>query len=192
MDWVFLNMSNNAASKSLPPCRSLQDYLVQLISRLREADTDAYRALRRLVGDRCACIVVDREAILIQFRAGEFLATGRNADFTSDDPVARGVTTRQTVLALMNGYQDLSEAIHLGALDMIGLAEDIVIMGQAIEILMDASARTAALQDLGNDYRRDPCLPPFNGVQTYLRQRRPRERTAAREYKLLKRLDLLK
>jgi hypothetical protein len=70
-----------------------------------------------------------------------------------------GSTTRATVLAMLDGYLEVSAAVLDGELELIGALDDVARIGQAIEILLDGAVRAPALQALARDFRDDPCRP---------------------------------
>lgn len=67
--------------------------------------------------------------------------------------------SRRGVLRLLDGYLEVSDALLQGELEVVGSIEDVSRMMLAIEILLDAAARTPELQDLATAFRRDPCRP---------------------------------
>jgi hypothetical protein len=102
--------------------------------------------------------------------------------------------TRVSALDLLDGYTEVTTAILDGALEVAGRVEDIARIGQAIEILLDGAVRAPALQDLGRDFRDDPCRPQRPARSSGSVERRaPFYPDAPRpeELALLARLDLL-
>jgi hypothetical protein len=172
------------------PRRSLREYVHELIARLGHADRGAVTRLHSVVGERRARIVVDSEAVQARFLGGELRVTDAGLD--DDDGV--GVTDRDTVLDLMDGYVEVSEAITTGRLQMIGSVENVERMSIAIEILLDGATRTPSLQELARDYRADHQQQDRS--QAALSPRRPapdeaRNEAAFATRELLRKLDLL-
>jgi hypothetical protein len=165
-----------------PPCRTLAEYVGELIRRVGAADPAALARMRTVVDGRRARIVLDDEAVDVAF-AGERLRVEPAGAGAVD---GTGVTDRATTLELLDGYLEVTDAILDGRLDVTGGVDDVERMFGAIEILLDVAARTPALQDLAADYRADPCRA----------QRRsppppPPARSGESERALLDRLGLL-
>jgi hypothetical protein len=163
-----------------PPPRSLSDYVAEVIRRLRATDPNALARLRRVVGGRRAQIALDFEAIDVGWNS-----RGLHITPAGDGPVAgTGKTDRQTVLELLAGQLELHDAILDGRLHLTGEIYDIERMVLAVEILIDAAARSPALQGLAEDFCADPDRPPRQPTA----KRDPSSRS---EHRLLGRLDLL-
>jgi len=64
-----------------------------------------------------------------------------------------GATDSATVLALLDGVLEISDAILDGYLRVTGAAQDITRFFLAVEILLDASPRVPALQKLADRFR---------------------------------------
>jgi hypothetical protein len=139
-----------------PPCRTLAEYVGELIRRLGVADPAALERMRVVVDGRRARIRLDDEAVDVTFADGELLV----AEAGSAAPDGDGVTDRATTLELLDGYLEVTDAILDGRLDVSGTVDDVERMFLAVEILLDAAARAPALQDLAADYRADPCREP--------------------------------
>ena len=171
-----------------PPCRSLGEYVHELITRLEAADAGAAARLRETVGARRARIRLDDESIHVRVRGAELeIREARRGKVDGE-----GATDRQTVLDLLDGWIEVKDAILDGRLEINASAEDVHRIFVAIEIVIDGSARAPALQALARDFRLDPC-----------RQSRARPRPATRrtpwfppraepdEVEMLTRLDLV-
>lgn len=173
---------------SEPPCRSLGEYIHELIARLTVADPVVAVRLRETVGDRRARIQLDDETVDVRFRADELDV--RTAGRGKVD--GQGATDRQTVLDLLDGWIEVKDAILDGRLDVHASPEDVHRIFVAIEILIDASARAPALQELANDFRADPCRDA-RGRPRPATRRTPwfPPRTTPEEAQILVRLDLL-
>jgi hypothetical protein len=139
-----------------PPCRTLEEYVGELIRRLGAADAPALERMRAVVDGRRARIVLDDEAVDVAF-AGDDLHV---APAGSAIVEGVGVTDRATTLELLDGYLEVTDAILDGRLDVTGTVDDVERMFLAIEILLDVAARAPALQELAADYRADPCREP--------------------------------
>jgi hypothetical protein len=107
------------------------------------------------VGSRRARIRLGDESVDVELDAEELrvMAPGGEVD-------GAGETDRQTVLDLLDGYLEVGDAILDGRLRVEGDVDAIGRMFTAIEILLDASARDPALQQLARDFRNDPGLEP--------------------------------
>ena len=172
------------------PCRTLAEYLQLLLARLGAGEPAAAVRIREVVGARRARITLDAESADIFFAA--------DGSFHAEPPVGAvagtGTTSRAVVLALLDGYEEVTTAVLDGELELTGTVEDVAAIGQAIEILIDASTRVPPLQELARDFRDDPCRPspparvggpPLRRTPFYPDPPDPRER------ELLRRLDLL-
>lgn len=138
------------------PCRTLAQYLELLLGRLGEADPAAVGRIRQVVGPRRARITLDEESVDVSFAGDRFVVEPAG-------PVAvsgAGATTRAVVLDLLDGFREVTAAVLDGDLELAGTVEDVAAIGQAIELLIDASVRAPALQALARDFRDDPCRPP--------------------------------
>jgi hypothetical protein len=174
-----------------PPCRTLAEYVTELVSRLGQEEPSRLSRLREVVGSRRARIRLDKEVVLVQFE-GATLVVGDAGD---DAPVdGAGRTDRATTLALLAAETELTDAIVSGRLDARGEVEDLTRIFIAIEILLDASSRSPLLQDLARDFENDPCRATRTD---WAHRQRPApvpvdpDRRPASEHQMLSRLDLL-
>jgi hypothetical protein len=174
------------------PCRTLPEYVVLLLERLEESDPLAAARIREAVGNRSAIITLDDERIKVWFEGVQLRVLSMPESAADAD--GKGDVSRSTTLELLGGYLEVTAAVLDGRLDVLGTIEDIAAMGQAIEILIDGSARIPALQRLSRDFVEDPCRPlptlPASGpverqTNFYPDSPDPRER------QLLARLNLL-
>jgi hypothetical protein len=136
----------------------------ELVARLGAAEPEAVERMRRVVGTRRARIRLDDEAVEVVFGADGRLrveAAGGRVD-------GEGGTDRQTVLDLLDGYLEVTDAILDGRLAVAGETDSIARMFVAIELLLDGATRIPPLQELARDFRDDPCREP---------RRRPTERS---------------
>jgi len=129
---------------------TLGHYIATLITTLRRCDPSAYNRMCHLVGERTARIQLDTQSVYIHIRDGILKVE-------NDAPESRvvdgeGTTDSATVLALLRGGLEVSEAILEGSLAVHGDVEQINRMFQAIEILLDASPRCPALQKLSETF----------------------------------------
>jgi hypothetical protein len=167
---------------------SLGEYITDLIDVLGEAHPAALSRMRQVVGDRSARIILDQEAVDISFRAAGLRVTEAGQDGSVDGV---GATDSATVLALLEGVVEVTDAILDGNLRVTGSLAAIARIFQAIELLLDASPRTPALQALADRFQAErghhrtvvppgigrPCWYPFPCTES--------------EHQLLKKLDLL-
>jgi hypothetical protein len=168
----------------------LKEYVELLIDRLREADPSAVTRIAAVVGGRRARIVVDKESVEVSFGPSGLVVNA----ITGDSVDGTGTMTRATALDLLDGYVEVTTAILDGGLEVVGSVENVARIGQAIEILLDGAVRAPAMQDLGRDFRDDPCRPARNARSSGpFRRRTPFYAAApsAEEVALLSRLDLL-
>lgn len=181
-------MSTEEISPLPPNPLTLSQYIAALISVLGAAHPSMLARMRLIVGDRRARIVLDDEAVEVAFDQEGLKVQPLigNTELSGE-----GATDTATVLELLNGYLEVSDAILSGRLRVFGEAEDIIRMFMAIEILLDAAPRTPALQSLAarflNDRRsqRRPPTPDGARVSWYP------FRGKTNELKLLEDLDLL-
>jgi hypothetical protein len=171
------------------PSRSLGDYVRTLLDGLATDEPAALARMREVVGARRAAITVDDETVLVAF-VGERPQVDEVGGAVPHETVAgSGVTDRQTVLALLNGDLEVTEAIARGTLEIIGALDDVIRMGTAIEVLIDGAVRVPALRALAKAYRNDPGRAPFAPGLAPLGKEAERRRE--RERDILSRLGLL-
>jgi hypothetical protein len=167
---------------------TLGEYIAELLDALGTTHPAALVRIRQVVGDRRACIVLDSEAVDISFGPVS-LRIEPAVDAVSVDGV--GATDSATVLALLDGYLEVTDAILDGQLRVSGAAEDIARMLIAMEILLDASPRIPALQALATRFQlqkrrqRSRSMPDPQNLSWYPFS------CVSSEYELLSRLDLL-
>jgi hypothetical protein len=142
------------------PCRTLAEYVRELVARLGAADAAALERLRRVVGTRRARITLDDETVVVSLgRRGVIVrALRRAAGGRVVDGVGR--TDRATTLDVLGGYCEVTEAVLSGHLELSGTVDAVARMGQAIELLLDVATRAPALQALARDFVDDPCRAP--------------------------------
>jgi len=169
---------------------TLQWYIRQLVEALRECDPEGYDRMCRVVGRRTARIQLDDETAFVWMNLGVVQvepALGEN-----EEVFGEGKTDSQTVLALLDGSLEVSDAILNDALVVHGEIEQVNRMFQAIEILLDASPRCPRLQNLSRQFVTERSAagvlseaPQFRGSEWYPFAVPPDEK------KLLIRYDLL-
>jgi len=173
----------------LPPTPlTLGQYIAALIEAVGNIYPAALARIRLIVGDRRARIRLDDEEVEIMFD-GATLQVSVPGEISLIS--GEGVTDSATVLELLDGYLEVTEAILSGRLQASGLVSDIIRMFSAIEIILDASARAPELQAVAQRFRRERpgtstrTLPKV--VHSYSYPFRP----GAAELELLSSLDLL-
>jgi len=128
---------------------SLGDYIAALIEALAAADPHATLRMRQVVGERRARIVLDEESVDVWFESDRLRVEPGGAGHVD----GWGATDSATVLALLDGVLEISDAILDGYLRVTGAAQDITRFFLAVEILLDASPRVPALQKLADRFR---------------------------------------
>jgi hypothetical protein len=164
---------------------SIKEYIEALISRLGEGDPAALARLRQVVGLRRAWISLDDETVEVRF-------TKRGLEVRTDLSKATdgsGVTDRQTVLDILDARLEVLDAILLGRLRIQGDVEEINRIVLAIEILLDASTRDPALQELAEQLRAESVPRRLRPIPTRMSWHPFRPSPAEQE--MLRRLDLL-
>jgi putative sterol carrier protein len=128
--------------------RTLAAYVTALLDGVDALDPAAGARIRWLAGGSTARIRLDRETVLVRF-VDELL------DVRPDDPEAAvdgtGSTDRGTVLDLLAGRLEVTQAMLAGRLEVVGAPDSVVAMLQIVEIVLDASARSADLQEVQRD-----------------------------------------
>lgn len=129
---------------------SLAGYVRALIDAVQAAEPDSATRLRQIVRGQVALISVDDEAIIVRFEGDELIADAATEASSFD---GSGETDRQTVLALLAGRLEVTDAIIDGRLRMRGTTDGIVRISRAIEILIDVAVRAPRLQEIARTYR---------------------------------------
>lgn len=138
------------------PCRSLAEYVYELVAALADTDPGAVSRMRSVVGARRALIRLDDEAVHVAFGPAGLVVEEAPAGSVDGE----GATDRGTVLDLLDGDLEVADAILDGRLEVRGEVDAVVRMFLAVEILLDGSTRSPALQALARDFRADPCREP--------------------------------
>jgi ubiquinone biosynthesis protein UbiJ len=150
------------------------------VDALAAEDPAAHRRLRGIVGARRARIELDDEVATVQFR-DVVLDVREDREAAVD---GTGATDRQTVLELLDGYLEVTDAIAQDRLRVQGDVTAVTRMFAAIELLIDVAVRGPALQALAETFRHDPGRAPRTPPQ-------PRAPETDAERRLLARYDLL-
>jgi hypothetical protein len=129
---------------------TLREYIIALLVALRHCDPDAYDRLCHVVGPRSARIQLDKESAIVRMNQQELQVERDSND--GETVSGEGRTTSATVLALLDGSLEVSEAILNDAIEIKGELEQINRMFQAIEIILDASPRCPELQQLSRAF----------------------------------------
>jgi hypothetical protein len=167
---------------------SLRDYIVALVETLRAAEPGAGLRMRQAAGNRRARITLDDEVVDLQFVGEELVVASPDPNSAVD---GYGATDTATVLALLDGIMEVSDAILDSHLQVTGLAQDIARMFTAIEILLDATPRVPELRALADRFRaqrldRREHTAPGSGTAPWYPFR-----SSTREVDLLSKLRLL-
>jgi len=171
------------------PVLTLGEYIVALIDALSDAHPSMLARMRVIVEARRAHIILDDEAVEVSFDQDGRLhvqpASGKHVIS------GMGATDTATVLKLLDGHLEVSGAVLGDRLRVYGKDDDIMRMFMAIGILLDASPRTPALQELAARFISDrrvrfaSLASDFRHVSWYPFSPEPDE------LRLLKKLDLL-
>ena len=129
--------------------QTLGAYIAQLVAALDAGDPHAARRLRHVTRGRAATIALDDEAVRVEFTDGILIITP-----SAPDQPPCGKTDSATVVAILDGRLEVHAAIVDGRIDIVGTDDDIARILCAVEILLDASPRVPALQQLAADFRR--------------------------------------
>jgi hypothetical protein len=128
--------------------RTLAAYVTALLDAVDALDPVAGGRIRWLAGGRTARIRLDREAVLARF-------ADRLLEVRLDDPDTAvdgsGSTDRATVIELLAGRLEVTQAMLTGRLEVVGAPDAVIAMLQIVEIVLDASARSPQLQRLQRD-----------------------------------------
>ena len=179
----------SADERSTPP-RGLKlgEYIAALIAALGVANPAGLARMRQVVGERLARIILDDETVDVTFGPAGLRVQTAIAEAAV---TGVGATDSATVLALLDGYLEVADAILDGRLHVSGAPEDITRMFIASEILLDTSPRTPALQALAARFRSE--RRDQRGIPMPVQRRAawyPFSSNAS-EHELLARLELL-
>jgi len=186
---------------------SFGEYVLAIVEALEVGEPTSLQRMRAVVGSQHAVLRLDKERIELWFeptteelsvlplpsrkrrsgkaaRVPDTASTG--TDVVSDLP--HGGTDSATVLSLMRGQLEFSEAIVAGLIDAHGSVEQVTAISVAIEIVIDAATRVPAIVALARHFheRRASNTPSFDPLLPLSIRT-----VARREHLLLERLDLL-
>jgi hypothetical protein len=137
---------------SPPPHRTLGEYIAALVQALRAGDPGGYARLAVLVAPFRGRVALDGEAVVLSWAEAGLVVS---ADAPGEPVDGTGATDRATVLALLDGRMEVTDALLDGHIEVRGAVDAVHRMLAAIEILLDSSGRVPALQDIARDFRRD-------------------------------------
>jgi hypothetical protein len=183
-------MSSTALATLPAKPRTLGEYIEALISTLGAAQPAALARLREVVGDKEARIVLDDEAVDVVFEHDHLQVRTALNNANEGARANVGTTDSATVLDLLDGYLEVADSILDGRLRISGAPEDVIRMFVAIEILLDTSPRSPALQGLALTFRAERRERRASPTPATRRSWYPFA-CKANEYELLARLDLL-
>jgi hypothetical protein len=129
---------------------TLGEYISALVQCVRECEPLAYSRMCQVVGGRTARIRLDEQSVWIRMSDGSLVVDTHLPEGVAED--GSGTTDTTTVLALLRGDLDVSEAILNQSLAIDGEIEQIHRMFLAIEILLDASPRCPPLQRISERF----------------------------------------
>jgi hypothetical protein len=167
---------------------TLGQYVEALVAAVGDTYPAALARMRLTVGDRRARIFLDDEGIEIVFGAAGLEVYPPNEDSVIS---GEGATETDVVLDLLGGYLEVTDAILSGRLRASGSVEDIARMFSAIEILLDASPRTPALQALAFRFQNEKAQKRSPPVPTVVHESSYPFYVGIDELKLLRRLGLV-
>ncbi|HZS53234.1 MAG TPA: hypothetical protein VFA65_02440 [Bryobacteraceae bacterium] len=130
---------------------TLGEYIAALVDALATDDPAGFTRMREIVDARAARIELDDEAVEVVFVVGQ-LHVGAKLGFPIE---GYGSTNSATVLDLLDGNLEVNTAVLDGRLRLVGDADDVARMCIAIEILLNASARSPRLQSLAGRFRHE-------------------------------------
>jgi hypothetical protein len=171
--------------------RTLDGYVRAIVENLASGEPSSYRRLRAVVGRRRATLRLDNEVVEFWFDEAEngALNVRPRADPCDGAPIPSGHTDSPTILALMRGELELSDAILGGLIDAQGTVADVTAIAVAIEIVIDAATRIPAIPALARQFHAHRLA---GGITAPVRvPRRDADPIRRRELQLLERLDLL-
>lgn len=184
-------MPTEPGNTSQPTGRSLRDYITALVAQLGQGEPPALDRLRAVIGRRRALIALDSEAVMVSFHGPKLVVRQVTAPSGEDGPGdladadGIGAADSAIVLDLLDGRQELADAIARGRISATGSPEAIDMILHAIEILLDASTRVPDLRALSAEFRVSSPADLNSGSNP------PSTLVGETEEELLARLDLL-
>jgi hypothetical protein len=171
--------------------RSLSDYIEAIVTILASSDAFAVARMRRAAGGRRARIMLDDEAVEVNFDEEALRIEPADSGWQVD---GTGQTDRKTVLNLLAGRLEASAAILDGLIKIEGAPDAMTAMLLIIEIVLDAAPRNPALQRLADEFANDSSSRQVDaqgaGPRQQLTAWHPLAHAPA-EGRILARLDLL-
>ncbi|MBM7808035.1 hypothetical protein JOD57_003872 [Geodermatophilus bullaregiensis] len=125
----------------------LADWIHGLVAKLA-GEPGAVARLQEVVGDRRARIALENDVVVVAMASGTVVVLPDDASVAGS-----GSTTSATVLALLDGRLDPTEALRDGHVAVQGGIEDLTAMLHAIEILLDVATRVPAMRSLAGAFR---------------------------------------
>lgn len=137
--------------------RRLAEWLHELVAACDLDPAGAGERLRVIVGARRARIRLDADVVEVTSRGRHLVVTPPQWS-TPVDGV--GASTSSTVVDLLDGSVEVSDAFHRGLIEASGSRQMVTRLFHAVEILLDASARVPELRELAADFRQHSAEPP--------------------------------
>jgi hypothetical protein len=128
---------------------TLGEYIRALVAFVDVAEPLAGARLRAWVGRRRARISLDDEAVEVMFDPAGRLHVYAPSSGAVD---GAGVTSRSTVMDLLAGRLEATDAILDGLIDVEGEPAAVIAILAAIEILIDVSTRNPGLRALADAF----------------------------------------
>ena len=135
---------------------TLGEYIRSLVAHLDAVEPLAGARLRAWVGRRRARISLDDETVEVVFDAGHL----RVEPVSLGAVDGTGATTRATVLDLLAGRLEVTDAILDGLIEVDGEPEAVVAILAAIEILIEVSTRAPGLRALADAFVHETAPAP--------------------------------
>ena len=136
----------------------MADYLRNLMGAISRWEPSSANAIRAIVGERRARIMLDDEAATIRFEGERFIVRKAALPGNGNRALSNGGTDRKTCVALLAGHLEVSEAVMDGRLEINGSAEDVIDMCTVIELMIDASTRIPEIQQLARTFRAEAAV----------------------------------
>ncbi|MGC3939673.1 hypothetical protein ACOTTU_17855 [Roseobacter sp. EG26] len=170
-----------------PEPRHLRDWIAALFAGLDRAEPHSASGVRKLAGSEASRIALDEERVTVRFDENGLRVSRLKTGARLTPPY--GVTDRKTVGALLLGYMEISEAIAHNHIRLRGTADQVMAICAIIEVLVDASTRIPALQELADDFLASTELTDLRAEQA--QRHRQSDVLRLKELALLQREGLL-
>ncbi len=128
---------------------SLREYVIALLRALEEGFPAEFSRLKDIVGSRRARITLDNESVEVYVAPEGLRVVKAPGDGRVD---GSGRTARATVLNLLKSHTEVIDCILNDTLRVFGAPDAVIRMFLAIEILLDASPRSPALQSIAERF----------------------------------------